>query len=142
MTLTRRRSLTLSSLQAPLRASGRIGLVRFTPTLAIKNFDAINEGKAANERSADFTRWGWTPGRVSNLQCYMDKSGYGIENALSGLGVTNTVPPMNCRKVEHGTKSGREVVNIQRYYVDGKEYRVSQKPSLQFFMTSFPLCYV
>jgi hypothetical protein len=55
----------------------------------------------------------------------MDSTGYGIENALTGLGVTKTVPPMVCRKVEHGTKSGREPLNNQKYYVDGKEYRVS-----------------
>lgn len=107
----------------------------------IKNVDATMERKAANEREADFTRWGWTPGRVSNLQCYMDNSGYGIENALSGLGITKTVPPMKCRKVEHGTKSGREVVNNQKYYVDGKEYRVSLRPPLQFLITAFTTCY-
>ena len=107
----------------------------------IKRFNTINEWKAANERAADFSRWGWTPGRVSNLQCYMDNSGYGIENALSGLGITKTVPPMKCRRVEHGTKSGRVVVNDQKYYVDGKEYRVSPKPPLQLPITAFITCY-
>jgi hypothetical protein len=72
---------------------------------------------------ADLYKWGY----IVNTEryCYMGNNQYGMEAALAGMGISADRRHWRCYTAHHGNPYGQQVVNDQRYVVDGRTYRVS-----------------
>lgn len=72
---------------------------------------------------AEFNKWGYVIN--SEARCDMDHSQYGMEDAMAGLGVSADPRHWEYYTAHHGNPYGRQVMNDQRYVVDGRTYHVS-----------------
>jgi hypothetical protein len=75
---------------------------------------------------AELYKWGYVVDEEKGW-CEMGNIQYGMEDAFTGLGVSSDYRRWKCYTAHHGKATAQQVINDQRYVVDGRTYRVSDQ---------------